>query len=594
MMSETDSFLGAGFGARDLADWQALVAGELDEAARDRLVTRTEDGIGIQPLYADGAFLQRPARASRKVARLSSPPAAPAGQLHSAIDAELASGSTGVLLELSTSGHTGGLAIDSSDWAELFGALEQEGTLHLRATAHAVAHARAWLECGMGGRSGCDLGLDPYADATRSGDFAGLADALGAAARVGAEALLHESQPCAFVLDAQPYTGAGASTGQAVGCLLAGLVQTLRALEGANVDPARGLATIGLCMRVDPRIFEQVAALRAVRLLHARVAEVCGVEAVPPLHLIALPDTRVLSRRDPWVNMLRQTATCFAGLVGGADAVGAVPFDVKLSQSSALGRRVARNTPVILDEESHLARVEDPAAGSWFLDSLTRDVAEAGWNFFQHIEDRGGLVSVLGSGWLLGELQSSHALRQERLARRMQPRTGVSEYARVDEQLPAPVLPLATKQGPGWPRHGLDDAFESLRSAADRHAVSHPRPRVFLARIGAPSGYAARETWLRNLVAAAGIESVVADPQEDLSAAFVASGAATAILTTDDATLLEQGAAVTESLARFGSVWAAGKPVESLRVAGVSRFVHIGIDVIEALEALLVEQGVQG
>jgi methylmalonyl-CoA mutase len=254
---------------------------------------------------------------------------------------------------------------------------------------------------------------------------------------------------------------------------------------------------------------------------------------------------------------------------------------------------VARNTPIILDEESHLARVADPAAGSWFLDQLTRDVADAAWGFFQEIEAEGGLVATMKSGWLLERLVAKQDERAARVARRKQPRTGVSEFANVAEKLPASVAAMAIAGGDAWPRHGFDDAFEELRAAADRHAIAHPRPRVFLARSGKPAGYSARETWLVNLVAAAGIEAVLGDPDGDAGNEFVASGAATAILTADDETLAAKGPELAADLGKFGTVWAAGRPTDALAEAGVGNFVHIGIDVVDALGELLAEQGVE-
>ena len=592
-MNDPGTSLGGGFDPRDIADWQALIGDDLRVGDPARLVSRTEDGLEVRPLYTSGDFLTAPPRAAETVRRLGHIGAEANGRIAEAVTEELGHGATGVFFELSTPAHSDGLAVEPADWAAVFDAVQAEGSFHLHATADVLAHARAWLECGMGNRTGCELGLDPFRVVTRSGDFDGLDESLASAARLGAEALTHPARPRAFALDAQPYSSAGASCAQSLACLLSALVQTLRALEVANVDPARALQTVGLCLRLDPHFFEQIAALRALRLLHGRVAGACGVESAAPLHLTALPDDRMLSRRDPWVNMLRQTSTSFAALVGGADAVGAIAYDAKLETSSVLGRRIARNTPLILAEESRLGLVQDPAAGSWFLDSMTRELAAAAWEFFQSIEAQGGLGATLKSGWLLERLQAQQVERQERLVRRKQSRTGVSEFARIDEELPAAVAAAASLVGGAWPRHGFDDAFETLRAAADRHTITHARPSVFLARTGSPAQYSAREAWLTNLVAAAGIEAIASDHEREMAAGFVASGAATAILTGDDDSLAAEGPALARALGKFGTVWAVGRPSTDLEAAGVSGFVHLGIDVVDVLGELLTEQGVQ-
>jgi methylmalonyl-CoA mutase len=593
-MAGRNAPFGAGFVQRNLADWQALVEKDLKGGDPERLVTTTEDGLRIPPLCTEGELLQVPPRAESAPERLARIGAEGNGRVAEAISYALNHGATGILLDLSTPRHSDGLAVDPADWDSIFAELGDSGSLHLRANAGGIAHARAWLESeAFGQRTGCSLGLDPFAVATLTGAFDELAAGLAGAAELGAEALNHRAHPRPFVLDAAPYAGAGATTAQAVGCLLAGTVEVLRALEQASVDSSRAFDAIGWGLRLDPRFFEQVAALRALRILHLQIARACGIESPPALFLMALPAERMLSRRDPWVNILRQTATCFAGLVGGADAVGAFAFDSTLQASSELGRRVARNTPTILDEESHLARVQDPAAGSWFLDRFTRDLCRAGWSFFQAIEQEGGFAQALSSGWLLDRFAARRVLREERLAKRNQPRTGVSEFANLHEELPSAVAAKPSPSGRAWPRFGYDDAFEALRSAVDRHAVSQPRPRVFLARAGNPAEFSAREAWIRSLVAAAGIEAVSGDPEGDQKKQFAESGAKTAILTADDATLVERGPELARVLGQTGHVWAAGKPKDALTKSGVRDFVHVGIDAVDVLGRLLSEQGVK-
>jgi methylmalonyl-CoA mutase len=593
-MADSSSSLGGGFEPRTQTDWLELLDRDLKGRDPARLRSRTGDGIEIQPLYSEGEALCLPPRASGEIERRGRIGVEANGRIAEAIDYEFRHGTTGLILDLSTPGHSDGLAAEPADWAAVFGSVELPGTLHLRATADSLAHARAWLETAtLDACAGCSLGLDPFRVAASTGDFQDLPDALDAAARLAAEAITHPARPRAFVLDAQPYSAAGATTAQSVGALLAACVQSLRALESANVDASRALETIEFCFRLDPRFFEQVAALRALRLLLLQVARACDIESPAPAFISALPAMRMLSRRDPWVNILRQTASTFAALVGGADAVGAVAFDSKLERTSELGRRVARNTPIILAEESRLGLVQDPASGSWFLDQFTREIAAQAWAFFQLIEREGGLIATMQSGWLLNEFDARDRERGQRLAHRKLPLTGVSEFAVADEKLPAPVAPPHTQSPGAWPQRSFDDAFEHLRSAVDRHAVTHARPRVFLARLGTPASFSAREGWLTNLLGAAGITAIAGDPEGDVGREFVTSGAVTAILTGDDATLATHGPSLTTTLSSFGTVWATGRPVPELERAGVANFVHIGIDVVDTLAQLLEQQGVR-
>ncbi|NEC18039.1 methylmalonyl-CoA mutase family protein, partial [Streptomyces parvus] len=150
----------------------------------------------------------------------------------------------------------------------------------------------------------------------------------------------------------------------------------------------------------------------------------------------------MMTRRDPWVNMLRTTLATLGAGVGGADSVTVLPFDHALGLPDAFARRIARNTSTILMEESHLARVIDPAGGSWYVERLTDELAAAAWAFFQETERAGGLPAALRSGTVAERLAATWAVRSAKLARRKEPITGVSEFPmpgeRPVEREPAP------------------------------------------------------------------------------------------------------------------------------------------------------------
>ena len=105
------------------------------------------------------------------------------------------------------------------------------------------------------------------------------------------------------------------------------------------------------------------------------------------------------TQRDPWVNLLRTTVACFAAGVGGAHVVTVQPFDAALGQPDAFSRRIARNTQSLLVEEGSLARVLDPAGGSWYVESLTDSLATAAWDWFTEIERAGGWPLPWTPGW---------------------------------------------------------------------------------------------------------------------------------------------------------------------------------------------------
>ena len=132
--------------------------------------------------------------------------------------------------------------------------------------------------------------------------------------------------------------------------------------------------------------------------------------------------------------MLRATAECTAAVFGGAQSVSTLPFDCVLGTPDELARRVARNTQVVLREESHLDAVADPAGGSWFVESLTEDLARAAWAEVQSVEAAGGIVKVLGSGRLIDSVAEVSATRKKALATRKTPIVGVSEFPNAEEE----------------------------------------------------------------------------------------------------------------------------------------------------------------
>jgi len=221
----------------------------------------------------------------------------------------------------------------------------------------------------------------------------------------------------------------------------------------------------------------------------------------------------MLTRRDPWNNILRATLACFSAGVGGADAVTAAPFDAAIGQPDRLARRVARNLHALLVEESHVAAVIDPAGGSWYVEDLTDQLARHAWACFQDIERSGGLRAALDSGFISGELAASCAARRDALARRRVTVTGVSEFPAVGETMlsrpPASRLPA----GPGaLPRIRWAQWHEELRDRADAYAgETGSPPALTLALLNGSRASLAQADRVRALLAPAGITTVTAD-----------------------------------------------------------------------------------
>ncbi|GAA3356342.1 methylmalonyl-CoA mutase subunit beta [Saccharopolyspora gregorii] len=426
-----------------------------------------------------------------------------------------------------------------------------------------------------------NLGADPLGVQARTGRETGPEQAVELARRCAAE---HPGLQ-AITVDALPYHDAGGSDGEELGASLAAGVTYLRWLTeaGLDADTACGLLEFRYAATADQ--FLTIAKLRAARRVWEQVARRCGAaEPARAQRQHAVTSSAMLTRRDPWVNMLRSTIATFAAGVGGAQAITVQPFDAAIGAPDEFARRVARNTQALLLDESHLAQVIDPAGGSWYVEALTDELARAAWRWFQEIEAAGGLPAALRSGMVADRLAATWDRRRAAIADRSEPITGVSEFPNLGEE-PLHRAPVPAPPGGGLPRVRYAEEFEALRDAADARAQ---RPRVFLATLGPLATYTARSSFARNLFAAGGLDAVEAGPTEttaDVLAAYAENPSPVVCLCSADEVYGERAADTARALKDAGAqtVLLAGKPGRP--PSEVDGLVFTGCDAVEVLRA---------
>lgn len=374
---------------------------------------------------------------------------------------------------------------------------------------------------------------------------------LGGGSRVGVTGLVDvaklalKAEVRGVLVDATIVHDQGASDAQELGYSLAVGVAYLRALTGAGIDIEDALGLFEFRYAVTDEQFASIAKLRAARRLWARVVELSdGADGTQRQH--AVTSRPMMSAYDPYVNMLRTTVASFAAGVGGADSVTVLPFDSPLGQPQTLGRRVARNTSALLMFESHVARVTDPAGGSYAVEKLTDDLAEAAWAEFGRIEET-------GMDDLETRISEVVAQRGQQIATRKRPITGLTEFPNLDETRPD--------------RHGRSSREDVRRYGADFEALrDEPAASpVFLATLGPIAAHTARATFASNLFAAGGVAVQVAgatDGVADLTAAY--DGQAVVCLAGADPAYAEWGADAAAALREAGAthVIIAGKPAD--------------------------------
>ncbi|MBK9475155.1 MAG: methylmalonyl-CoA mutase subunit beta [Tetrasphaera sp.] len=593
-MTDLDSVT---FAPQTRADWQRLVAAVLNKGRSDDAKLGGEDaeaalrttlagGLDIEPLYLrpdSESPLGMPGRMPfTRGLRLrdrdlpwdvrqhhDDPDVA---QSRAAVLADLENGVSSLWIHLGVDG------IAPDDLAEVLADVQLDlAEVAVSAWDNQVTAAKALLAVlrAHPGARGGNLGHDPIGACSRDGASPTL-DHLIDAIR-GAQSVPGLT---AFTIDTRVYHDTGADVVDELAFALATGVAYLRRLEEDGVGPAEAFGHIRFRTAATADQFLTIAKVRALRRLWARVGELSGVgEADRGAHVHAVTSLRMLTRDDPWVNILRSTIACFAAAVGGADAITVLPHDTVAGLPDGFSRRLARNTQALLAQESHVAAVTDPAGGSWYVESLTSRIAEEAWGAFQDLERGGGIIAALANGTIADLIAQARSEADEDTATRRAPITGVSMFPNPTEprleRRPRTQLPA----GPGALRPRRDAiVFEALRDRAAAYAHEHggQAPSVTVRTLGTRRDFGARELFVNNLLAAAGVHST----EEAAPVAILASNT--------KGYASEAAAAVAElRAAGTGHVLVAGRRKELPDGVVVDGDVHNGMDIVTLLHGIL-------
>ncbi|AHH18889.1 methylmalonyl-CoA mutase small subunit [Nocardia nova SH22a] len=438
------------------------------------------------------------------------------------------------------------------------------------------------------------LGASPLTSAFASLPDIGTEDAV-ALARTAAD---RSETVRAITVSGTVFHEAGASDAQEIGAAVAAGLEYLRLLTAAGLDTADALDQVSFRFAATDDQFETIAKFRAARRLWARVAEQVGAPDFGNAPQHAVTSEAMLSQRDPWVNMLRTTLAAFGAGVGGADLVTVLPFDAalpagELGVSQPFSERMARNTQLLLLEESHLGHVQDPGAGSWHVESLTAEVAASAWAFMQDIERAGGYTAALESGVLAERIAETKARRESDIAHRRTAVTGVNEFPNLAEE----PLSEAARTADRVARYGA--AFEALRDRSDAYlAARGSRPRALLVPLGPVAEHNVRVTFTANVLASGGIETVNPGALElaGIGAAASESAATLAVLCGADSRYGAEAAGAVRQLRDAGvtTVLLAGPEKAVAEVTGAERpdgFLTARMDAVATLSGLLEKLG---
>ncbi len=507
---------GGRFPKATVDDWRKLVDGVLKGAPFEKLVGKTYDGVRIDPLYprAKGVapVAGRPAAAPWQVMQRIDHPDAAAANAQALADLE--NGATGLALVFAggNGSHGFGLEPTADAVAKILKDIHLDAGIGIELqigpqSRMAAIHVAEYVKSN---------GIDPAAFATSaSGSIRSQPARCGATALIPGRRSFLPSPAASKGLAALGFKGpfasadgrvihdAGGSEVQELAFVLACAVAYLRAIEGAGVPLEQAQGMVYARLAADADQFLTMAKFRALRLLWARVETACGLTP-KPLFIAADTAWRMLTQRDPYVNMLRATIATFAAGLAGANAITVLPHTLALGLPDPFARRVARNTQALLLEESNLAKVSDPAAGAGGIETLTSQLCEAAWALFQESETAGGAFAALQQGVFQSKVAATRKAREANIAKRRDVLTGASEFPNLQERETAVLKATPIALAPyGEQKYKFDallpirlaEPFEALRDKSDATLKARgARPKVFLANLGTPADFTARAT----------------------------------------------------------------------------------------------------
>jgi len=457
---------------------------------------------------------------------------------------------------------------------------------HFPAAAGAVLALIAGADDARRASMSIDLGADPLTAVLSGTGACTVEEVLAVASAVSGKRGVRT-----ITIDGPAFHNRGAGAAWELAGVICAAIDYLRLQTDAGIAVVDALHQISFRLAADDDQFMTIAKFRAARQLWARVADVLGHPDDGAATVHAVTSEAMMTQRDPWVNMLRTTVAAFGAGVGGADSVQVLPFDAAIpggfpGTAVDFARRIARNTQLLLLEESNIGRVLDPAGGSWYVEQLTETLAAQAWSHVQEVETRGGFRQAVDH--VTEQIEQVRVSRAEDIAHRRTAITGVSEFPNLSE----PPLPHTGSSSTGL-RYA--HPFEVLRDRSDAHLVrTGQRPRALLLPLGPLAEHNIRTSFAANLLASGGVEAVNPGTIEPgvVGQAVRDAGTSVAVICGTDARYGDEVAAIVGAARAAGVrlIYLAGPEKAIADVPTGARpdaFLTAKIDAVEALSALL-------
>ncbi len=374
---------------------------------------------------------------------------------------------------------------------------------------------------------------------------------------------------------------------------------------GVSIDDAAG--SMKFNFGISNNYFMEIAKLRTARLLWSKIVEAYAPECKGSAKLIAHSETNRYNKTvyDPYVNMLRTQTEAMSAVLGGAHSITVLPFNAIFEETTEFSERIARNQQALLKEESHLDKIADPSAGSYYIENLTASLADEAWALFLAVQDKGGFIAAFKEGFIQSEIKAMAAGRDKKIAQRRENLLGTNQFPNFNEKMEAEfdgslfeAVDLSEEGAEVEtlkPYRGAQ-AFEALRYTTDVYARENKRPLAFMLTIGNLTFRKARAQFACNFFAVAGFTVIdnngFATAKEGVAAAKAAGADIIVVCSSDDeyASIVP---VVAEQLDEEILV-VAGAPscADELKAKGITNFVHVKSNILEELKSYQTQLGI--
>jgi len=396
-----------------------------------------------------------------------------------------------------------------------------------------------------------------------------------------------------LTIEAAVYHNSGSGIVTQLAFALAKAVEYLNHLTNNGFDIDEIATKLRFNFAVGSNYFMEIAKFRAARYLWANIVNAYGLNDADNAAMFISCSNSEWNKTvfDPYVNMLRTTTETMSSLLGGIDSMTVLPFNKVYESPTDFSERIARNQQLLLKGESYFDKVNDPAAGSYYIEDLTAQIIAEAWKLFLEIDEMGGYEKAFEKGFIQEKIAAEASMKDMDIAKRKRILLGTNQYPnRLEHIEKEDVEPKPTDKNTGllMPYRGAQ-AFEKLRIKTDQYALTNERPKVWMLTYGNPAMRSARAQFAENFFGCAGFEIINNAGFESVEAGIDSAKKAKpdiVVICSSDAEYAGNVELIYEALKESIIVVLAGYPkelVDDLQSNGFENFIHVRVNALEEL-----------